>query len=96
MCERDEMSKAARAWILILGAGLVAGLVGVVQNGWQQPGDTIGATVWFALALSTALINTPPITEPPVVPVPNGRVPSEIAFTITLAMSQTVQLPITK
>lgn len=49
------MSKAARVWILILGAGLVAGVVGVIKNGWQHPGDTIGATVWLALALSTGL-----------------------------------------
>jgi hypothetical protein len=54
-CGHDEMSKAARVWILILGAGLVAGVAGITQDGWQHPGDTIGATVWLALALSTAL-----------------------------------------
>jgi len=50
------MSKAARFWILILIVGLVAGVTGVIEYGWQQPGDTIGAAVWIALALSVVLM----------------------------------------
>ena len=46
------MSKVTKTWILILVAGLVAGVVGVIKYGWQNPGDTIGALVWLVLALS--------------------------------------------
>jgi serine/threonine protein kinase len=37
---------------LLLVAGLLAGVVGVIKYGWQNPGDTIGAAVWLVLALS--------------------------------------------
>jgi hypothetical protein len=50
------MSKSAKAWILILIAGLVAVVVGVIQHGWQYPADAIGATVWVVLALSVVLM----------------------------------------
>jgi hypothetical protein len=43
-----KSSKVARMWGLILAAGLVAGLLGVWENGWQM-GDTIGLIVWFIL-----------------------------------------------
>jgi peptidoglycan/LPS O-acetylase OafA/YrhL len=45
------MNKSARVLIVILVAGLVAGLAGVVEHGWQHPGDTIGAAVWLLLAM---------------------------------------------
>jgi hypothetical protein len=50
------MSKTSKMWILILAAGLVAGVLGIVQYGWQRPGDTIGAAVWTILALSVAVM----------------------------------------
>lgn len=50
------MTKTAKMWLLILAAGLVAGIVGIIQYGWQRPGDTIGATVWIVLALSVAVM----------------------------------------
>jgi len=50
------MTKFAKTWILILAVGLVAGLVGVIESGWQSPGDTIGASVWLVLALCVALM----------------------------------------
>jgi hypothetical protein len=50
------MSKTAKMWILILAAGLVAGILGIIQYGWQHPGDTIGAAVWIVLALSVAVM----------------------------------------
>ena len=50
------MTKAAKIWILILTVGLVAGLIGVIENGWQNPGDTIGVSVWLVLALCVALM----------------------------------------
>ena len=46
-----KMNKSARVLIVILVAGLVAGVVGVVEHGWQHPGDTIGAAVWLLLAM---------------------------------------------
>ena len=42
---------AARVLIVILVAGLVAGVTGVVEHGWQHPGDTIGAAFWLLLAI---------------------------------------------
>ena len=50
------MNKTAKMWILILAAGLVAGILGIIQYGWQHPGDTIGAAVWIVLALSVAVM----------------------------------------
>lgn len=41
-------SKVARIWGLVLAAGLVAGLLGVWEDGWQT-GDTIGLIVWSIL-----------------------------------------------
>ena len=46
----QKMNKSARVLIVILVAGLVAGAAGVVEDGWQHPGDTIGAAVWLLLA----------------------------------------------
>jgi hypothetical protein len=46
-----KMNKSARVLIVILAAGLVAGVAGVVEHGWQQPGDTIGASVWLLVAI---------------------------------------------
>jgi hypothetical protein len=43
-----KSSKAARMWVLVLAAGLVAGLLGVWEDGWRT-GDTIGLIVWFIL-----------------------------------------------
>ena len=51
-----SMSKTAKTWILILAAGLVAGVLGIIEYGWQHPADTIGAAAWFVLALSVALM----------------------------------------
>jgi hypothetical protein len=34
----DKMSKVTKTWILILVAGLLAGVVGVIKYGWQKPG----------------------------------------------------------
>lgn len=50
------MSKTAKTWILILAAGLVAGVLGIIQYGSQHPRDTIGAAVWIVLALSVAVM----------------------------------------
>jgi hypothetical protein len=46
-----KMNKTARVLIVVLVAGLVAGVAGVVEHGWQHPGDTIGATVWLLVAV---------------------------------------------
>jgi len=46
-----RMNKTARVLMVILIAGLVAGVAGVVEHGWQHPGDTIGAAVWLAVAM---------------------------------------------
>jgi peptidoglycan/LPS O-acetylase OafA/YrhL len=46
-----KMNKSARVLIVILIAGLVAGVAGVVEHGWQHPGDTIGTAVWLLLAM---------------------------------------------
>jgi len=35
------MSKAAKTWILILAAGLLAGVLGIIEYGWQHPVDTV-------------------------------------------------------
>jgi hypothetical protein len=45
-----KTSKVARAWGLVLVAGLVAGLFGVWEDGWRK-GDTIGLIVWCILLL---------------------------------------------
>jgi hypothetical protein len=45
-----KISKVARAWGLVLVAGLVAGLFGVWIDGWHT-GDTIGLIVWCILLL---------------------------------------------
>ena len=37
--------------MIILIAGLVAGVAGVVEHGWQHPADTIGAAVWLGIAM---------------------------------------------
>jgi len=50
------MSKSAKAWILILAAGLVGGVVGIAKYGWQYPADAIGVTVWLVLVLSVVLM----------------------------------------
>ncbi|HXW92149.1 MAG TPA: hypothetical protein VEK33_16485 [Terriglobales bacterium] len=62
------MRKAASVWSLILGAGLVADVVGVIRSGWQHPGDTIAATVWLALIIN-GTNDTPPFSKPSVMPV---------------------------
>jgi peptidoglycan/LPS O-acetylase OafA/YrhL len=46
-----KMNKSARVLIVILAAGLVAGIAGLVEHGWQHPGDTIGAAVWLLVAM---------------------------------------------
>jgi type IV secretory pathway TrbD component len=45
-----KMNKSARVLIVILAAGLVAGIAGFVEHGWQH-GDTIGAAVWLLVAM---------------------------------------------
>ena len=37
--------------MIILVAGLVAGVAGVFEHGWQHPADTIGAAVWLGIAM---------------------------------------------
>jgi type IV secretory pathway TrbD component len=46
-----RINKTARVLMIILVAGLVAGVVGVVEHGWQHPADTIGAAVWLGIAM---------------------------------------------
>ena len=43
--------KVARAWIVILAVGLALGLFGLLEKGWQHPGDTIVLAVWTILAV---------------------------------------------
>ncbi len=43
-----KTSKVARAWGVVLAAGLAAGLLGVWEDGWHR-GDTIGLVVWCIL-----------------------------------------------
>jgi hypothetical protein len=45
-----RMNKTAKVLMIILIAGLVAGVAGVVEHGWQHPADTIGAAVWLGIA----------------------------------------------
>jgi uncharacterized ion transporter superfamily protein YfcC len=46
-----RINKTAKVLMIILIAGLVAGVAGVVERGWQHPGDTIGAAVWLGMAV---------------------------------------------
>jgi hypothetical protein len=55
MAMPKKMNKTAKVLLVILSAGLVAGVAGVVEHGWQHPGDTIGAAVWLAVAFLFAL-----------------------------------------
>jgi uncharacterized ion transporter superfamily protein YfcC len=50
-----KFTRATKAWILILAAGLVSGLLGVAEYGWNI-GDTIGFAFWIALAICVAII----------------------------------------
>jgi uncharacterized ion transporter superfamily protein YfcC len=46
-----RINKTAKVLLIILIAGLVAGVAGVVEHGWQHPADTIGATVWLGIVM---------------------------------------------
>lgn len=46
-----RINKTAKILMIILIAGLVAGVVGVVEQGWQHPADTIGAAVWLVITM---------------------------------------------
>ena len=52
---RRRMNKTAKILVIILIAGFVAGVAGVVEHGWQHPGDTIGAAVWLGVAILLVL-----------------------------------------
>jgi hypothetical protein len=43
-------SKSAKLFGVVLAAGLVGGLIGVGQEGWNI-GDTVGLTVWSVLLI---------------------------------------------
>ena len=46
-----RINKTAKVLLIILMAGLVAGVAGVVEHGWQHPADTIGVAVWLGIAM---------------------------------------------
>lgn len=52
----QKVNKSARVLIVILTAGLVAGVAGLAEHGWQHPADTIGAAVWLVLAILFVLV----------------------------------------
>ena len=45
-----------RVWSVVLAAALCLGIIGVIHNGWQHPGDTIGVVVWAAVASGVVVI----------------------------------------
>lgn len=50
MAAMRRINKTAKVLMIILIAGLVAGVAGVVEHGWQHP-DTIGGAVWLGIAI---------------------------------------------
>jgi len=42
MSAMRRINKTARVFAIILIPGLLAGMAGVFENGWQHPGHTIG------------------------------------------------------
>jgi len=51
MSAMRRINKTAKVLMIILVAGLVAGVAGVFEHGWQHPADTIGAAVWLGIAM---------------------------------------------
>ena len=49
------MSKFVRLWLTVLGAGLVAGLIGVWQEGWRTAFP--GVIVWFVLLCCVLIVH---------------------------------------
>jgi len=50
-----KLTRLMKVWIFVLAIGLFSGLVGVVENGWNE-GDSIGLAFWVVLAVCVAVI----------------------------------------